>query len=111
MERKEIEADSIKQATGIRKQPPHSDLRDIVIVLIISWAARLAFMCMISAGARSFDANSWAHQAELLKSGINPYQANNLFNWPPLWMQFVFLISKVADLLNVPFFRVLQFCL
>ncbi|HEY1787713.1 MAG TPA: hypothetical protein VGJ73_06130 [Verrucomicrobiae bacterium] len=111
MEPKEITADSIERATGISHQPPNSYLRDIFVVLIIAWAARLAFVCMVPAGARSLDAYAWEHQADLLKSGINPYQANHLFNWPPLWLQFVFLISKVAGFLNVSFFRVLQFCL
>ncbi|HTV62348.1 MAG TPA: hypothetical protein VMH30_07245 [Verrucomicrobiae bacterium] len=84
---------------------------DILVVLIVAWAARLAFMCLVPSGARSIDAFSWQTQAELLKNGVNPYHANTLFNWPPFWMQLVFVISKVADFLNVPFFRVLQVCL
>ena len=108
MELKDAEADSIGQKTEISSRPSNSFCRDIFIVLIVSWAVRLAFICLVPAAARSYDAYSWEHQADLLKSGINPYQANTLFNWPPLWMQLVFLISKTADLLNVPFFRVLQ---
>ncbi len=84
---------------------------DILIILIVAWAARLAFMCLVPPGARSIDAFSWETQAELLKEGVNPYHANTLFNWPPFWMQSVFVISKVAGFLNVPFFRVLQVCL
>ncbi|HUA64201.1 MAG TPA: hypothetical protein VME24_00035, partial [Alphaproteobacteria bacterium] len=111
MEPKEIEVDSIEQAGNGTRARPDSHLRDIFIVLIVSWAARLAFICLVPAGARSFDAYSWGHQAELMKSGINPYQANTLFNWPPVWMQLVFCISKIADFLGVPFFRVLQLSL
>ncbi len=108
MEAVETEADSIAQTIEISSRPSNSLWRDIFIVLIASWAVRMAFICMVPDKARSFDAFSWGHQADLLKSGINPYQADNLFNWPPLWMQCVFLISKIADFLNVPFFRVLQ---
>lgn len=111
MEPKQAGADSIKPPTGIPNRPPASQARDIIIVLCVSWIARLAFVCMVSPGARSYDAFSWEHQAEVLNLGINPYQANSLFNWPPFWMQFVFLISKIANFLNVPFFRVLQFCI
>jgi hypothetical protein len=82
--------------------------RDIIIVVAVAWAARLAFMWLIPAGARSFDSFSWEHQALLLKNGINPYQADIRFNWPPFWMQCVFIISKIADGLDVSFFRTLQ---
>lgn len=111
MEPKEIEADSIEKATGIRNQASISASRDIFVVLIVSWAVRLAFFCMVPIGARSFDALAWETQANLFKEGINPYLANHFFSWPPFWMQFVFLISKIADFLNVPFFRILQLCL
>jgi hypothetical protein len=82
--------------------------QDMVIVVAVAWAARLVFMWLMPPGARSFDSFSWEHQALLLKSGANPYQANDLFNWPPFWMQCVFIISKIADCLKVPFFHVLQ---
>lgn len=82
--------------------------RDIIVVVAVAWVARLAFMWLMPPGARSFDAYSWETQAWLLGKGLNPYQINNLFNWPPFWMQCVFIISKVAGFLHVPFFRVLQ---
>lgn len=82
--------------------------KDIILVVAVAWAARLLFMWLMPPEARSFDAFSWEHQASLLKSGVNPYQANALFNWPPFWMQCVFIISKIADCTGIPFFRVLQ---
>jgi hypothetical protein len=82
--------------------------RDIIVVVAVAWVARLAFMWLIPPAARSFDAFAWEHQALLLKNGINPYQPDNFFNWPPFWMQCVFIISKIAGGLNVSFFRVLQ---
>ena len=56
MEPKEAEAESIGQKTETSSRPSNSHWRDIFIVLLISWAARLAFVCMMPAGARSFDA-------------------------------------------------------
>jgi len=87
------------------------NLSDILIVLFVAWAARAIFIWLLPTGIRSFDTLSWERQAELLKEGVNPYHANTLFNWPPFWMQTVFVISKIADFLNVPFFHVLQVCL
>lgn len=111
MDLKEAEADSLGQTTEFSSRPSNSHWRDIWIVLLVSWAVRLAFICLVPSEARSFDASSWEHQAQLLNAGINPYKADDLFNWPPFWMQFVFVISKIAGLLSVPFFRVLQLSL
>lgn len=108
MEPKESEADSITREGNLPATRASSHAQDILIVLIVAWVVRAVFMLMIPSGARSFDAYSWQHQADLMKQGVNPYQANTLFNWPPVWMECVFLISKTGYFLNVPFFRVLQ---
>lgn len=100
--------DSPTQTGDALNPPPGTHWRDILVVVAVAWAARFIFMWLMPPGARSFDSFSWEHQAMLLKSGTNPYQANNLFNWPPFWMQCVFIISKIADSFGVPFFRVLQ---
>jgi hypothetical protein len=103
---------AVAPATAIPAQPLNTNSSfnwsDILLVLFVAWVVRVAFMCMVPAMARSFDAFSWETQANLLKQGVNPYHANTLFNWPPFWMQSVFVISKIADFLNEPFFRVLQ---
>jgi len=84
------------------------NLRDIIIVLGVAWAARLAFMLIVPPGARSIDAFAWETTAKILEMGGNPYQATAVLNYPPLWMQLIFCLSKVAAALDVPFFRVLQ---
>ena len=111
MDPKEIGTDSIDRATGFRNQQINSNIRDIFIVLIVSWAARLAFMWLVPAGARSFDEVAWEKQAVLFIGGTNPYMADEFFSWPPFWMQMVFALSKIAIALNVHFFHVLQICL
>jgi len=83
-------------------------IRDIIIVLAVAWVARLAFMWFVPPGARCFDAYSWETEAKVLASGGNPYHANALLNWPPFWMQVIFVISKAAAVLHAPFFRTLQ---
>src|SRR5580658_9234929 len=81
------------QASAIPSQPfnsnPSFNWSDILLVLVVAWAVRIAFMSIVPPGARSFDAFSWETQAGLLKKGLNPYHENALFNWPPFWMQSV----------------------
>jgi hypothetical protein len=85
-----------------------SVLREIFLVLAVAFAARLCFILVVPAGARSVDAFSWETVAGMLEAGKNPYQATSFLNWPPLWTQLVFCLSKIATAFNVPFFRVLQ---
>src|SRR5208283_3402901 len=72
------------------------NFRDIIIVLFVAWLARLAFMLIVPPGARSFDAISAETIARVLEMGENPYQATPLLNYPPLWMQLIFCLFKVA---------------
>jgi hypothetical protein len=90
--------------------PPSSrfNLRDVAIVLAVAWAVRLAFILIVPPGARSLDAFSWESIGGLMIRGENPYHTTALLNWPPLWMQLIFCLSKIAAALGAPFFRVLQ---
>jgi hypothetical protein len=58
--------------------------------------------------ARSFDTHSGESVANDLKAGGNPYQTTFFLNWPPFWLQLIFVISKISTALSIPFFRVLQ---
>ena len=102
---------SVIEAGAIPNQYAKSKWRDIVVVVMVAWAARLVFICLVPSGSRSFDAFAWEKVADLLRNGVNPYQASIFLSWPPLWMQFVFVISKIAAFLNVPFFQVLRITL
>ncbi len=82
--------------------------RDVVVVLMVAWAVRLAFMLIMPMHTRSFDSLVWEKVAAALAAGQNPYQATPFLNWPPFWIQIIFIISKISTALSVPFFRVLQ---
>lgn len=86
---------------------PQKAFRDISIVLAASWVARLAFILIVPDGARSIDTFSWQAVAKFLDEGLNPYHVS-ILNWPPLWMQLIFCISKAAVFLGISFFRALQ---
>lgn len=82
--------------------------RDVIVVLIIAWAARLIYLLVMPSSIRSFDSNSWEAVANELAAGHNPYQTTSFLNWPPVWLQVIFVISKISTTCSIPFFRVLQ---
>jgi hypothetical protein len=104
---KDKSPDSVKFSLSDLVVRAFSD-RDVIVVLMVAWAARLFFMLMMPPGARSFDTYSWESVAKVLDAGKNPYQTTNFLNWPPLWLQLIFVISKISTAFSIPFFRVLQ---
>jgi hypothetical protein len=91
--------------------PATSFSSDAIVVLIIAWVARGLFMLLVTPLAQSTDAHNWETLANILNSGDNPYHATDGWpglNWPPFWMQIVFVLSKISSLFSLPFFRVLQ---
>ena len=82
--------------------------RDVAIVLGVALITRLLFMLLMPGTLHSVDAISWERVAGLLDEEKNPYQATTLLNWPPFWMQCIFLLSKMAHTYSIPFFRMLQ---
>jgi hypothetical protein len=85
-----------------------SFLHDVFLVLAVAWATRILFMLVVPPEARSVDAHSWETVAGILNSGGNPYRETSLLNWPPLWMQLIYFLSKTAAIFGIPFFRALQ---
>jgi hypothetical protein len=79
--------------------------------LIAAWLVRIFFMLIVPPEARSVDADSWERIGKILVAGGNPYKETTLLNWPPLWLQAIYLMTKTATFFAVPFFRVLQISL
>lgn len=80
-------------------------------LLIIAWALRYLFVSFMPAEARSADSYSWQNAAVWLSNGQNPYVQSSTLNWPPVWMQVIYLMDKVSLALNVPFVQVLRIVL
>lgn len=76
--------------------------------LASSWGARLLFVALTPAAAHSADVDHWIAVFSLLDAGVNPYGATGYLNWPPVWMQAIYLIGSSARLLDLPFLTVLQ---
>src|ERR1700722_1955534 len=59
----------------------------------------------------SSDVFGWMQVIGVLNNGKNPYAETTYLNWPPLWMQILFVISKLSIFLHVSPIRCLQFFL
>lgn len=82
--------------------------RQVLITLAVAWLVRLAFIWFVPPEAKSVDVASWESVADAFLFGQNPYQDTKVLNWPPLWMQMIYLLAQVSHFLTVPFQRVLQ---
>ena len=98
---------------GVDQKPPHShfpgfNYKHVLIVLLVALIARFSFMAFMPTKVRSTDTASWENAVAVLDAGQNPYRETPVLNWPPLWLQLIYLMSRVSITLDVPFFRVLQ---
>src|SRR5271163_4214710 len=82
--------------------------RDAIVVLMVAWVPRLLYMLLMPPTVRSMDAHAMETIANVLEAGGNPYQVTTMLNWPPLWMQLDFVLSKISIAYSIPFFHVLQ---
>lgn len=79
-----------------------------MLVIIVQWVVRLIFILLLPTGAVSFDAlYVWPHCAGLIQKGISPY-TSGLMNWPPFWMQCIYLIDHASQWLGISFLHALQ---
>ncbi len=67
--------------------------------------ARALFLLWTDPRAISADLRGWQQVADALVAGQNPYNTTPALNWPPLWMQVLFGISRLASTVGVPLVR------
>jgi Dolichyl-phosphate-mannose-protein mannosyltransferase len=79
-----------------------------LILILAALAARLAFLAFLPAGAYSADVASWVDVDRILSNGGNPYNVTDHLNWPPFWIQIIFIIGRVARALDLEFVTVLR---
>ncbi|MEI9960948.1 MAG: hypothetical protein WDM76_07380 [Limisphaerales bacterium] len=56
----------------------------------------------------SQDLVSWNKVSDVLGAGENPYHATRVLNWPPLWMQLIFLFKKISLVTHLSFNTVVR---
>lgn len=74
----------------------------------VALAARLAFLAWLPSGTYSADVDHWLEVDRVLSAGGNPYNLTEHLNWPPLWMQTVFAVGRLARASNLQFVTVLR---
>jgi hypothetical protein len=83
-----------------------SAVRDLAIVLAISWLARLAFIAAIG-DAHSLDVDYWRGALSAQDEGHNPYETDVL-NWPPFWLQIIVVLDAAAAQVGISFLSALR---
>ena len=59
-------------------------------------AIRCVFLGIFPINWESADLISWVTVADHLLVGQNPYAVTGTLNWPPLWMQILYLLGKIS---------------
>ena len=83
-----------------------SAVRDLAIVLAISWLARAAFTAAIG-DAHSLDVDYWRGALAAQDEGHNPYETDVL-NWPPFWLQIIVVLDAAAAQIGISFLSALR---
>jgi hypothetical protein len=73
-----------------------------ILFLAISLAVRGLYIFLFH-NCSSFDLNSWNRAGDILMAGGNPYNLTAVMNWPPFWMQCLFVFKIFSLTLHVPF--------
>ena len=81
-------------------------VRDLAIVLGVSWLARGLFVAAIG-DAQSSDVGHWIGALEAQDQGRNPYETGVL-NWPPLWLVVIVALDYAANVVDVGFWSALR---
>jgi hypothetical protein len=83
-----------------------SAIRDLAIVLGVSWLARIVFVMAIG-DAHSMDVEHWQGVLAAQDARQNPYETGVL-NWPPFWLQVIVAIDYTAGVLGLSFLTALR---
>lgn len=75
--------------------------RDLLSIIGVALAARVAFLLCKDPGAVSYDLRAWSAVARRLAAGENPYLTTDFMNWPPFWMQLIFGLDRIAQALGI----------
>ncbi|HET7540515.1 MAG TPA: glycosyltransferase family 39 protein, partial [Polyangiaceae bacterium] len=74
----------------------HRSAVQVSLLLAASATARLLFLACLPPHTYSADVQNWRNVASALQAGQNPYNVTTFLNWPPLWMQVIFVMNKLA---------------
>jgi hypothetical protein len=77
-----------------------TDRRAALPLAAATVAIRLFVLAIWPHHAYSCDLRDWQIVGGGLLVGINPYVGYRLLNWPPMWMEVLFVLSRLCDLFD-----------
>jgi len=83
-----------------RSSPRSSPAFQVAILLLINFAARIVYWCILPPDTMSVDIFAWKMVCDMLARGINPYEHSGLLNYPPFWMEVLSGIVRAAPVLH-----------
>jgi hypothetical protein len=83
-------------------------MADAAVVLSVGLVVRLLFIFFTPADVYSADMSAWQTVVAVLQRGFNPYQVTRYLSWPPLWMQTLYGLSRLAAALNISLFQAVR---
>jgi hypothetical protein len=101
-----MRADSSRRAGRVVSPPVRPAIRDLAVVLAVSWLARAVFVAAIG-DVNSLDVEYWRLALQAQDEGRNPYETGVL-NWPPLWLVVIVAVDYASGLLDVGFWSALR---
>jgi hypothetical protein len=81
-------------------------IRDLAIILGVSWLARGVFILAIG-DTHSADVDHWRGALAAQDAGTNPYETGVL-NWPPLWLVVIVAIDYASSMVGLGFWSGLR---
>lgn len=69
---------------------------------------RVLIIIVLPHAAHSADVENWLGVLRALRLGQNPYSATTFLNWPPLWMQVLFFLDRVATFTGIDIIHLIQ---
>lgn len=69
---------------------------EAALLAALTLICRVVFLLLLPDTAVSFDVPHAREVAERLQRGENPYATTAYLNWPPFWMQLLFVFQKLA---------------
>ncbi|MGA2442865.1 MAG: glycosyltransferase family 87 protein [Tepidisphaeraceae bacterium] len=76
---------------------------ELLFLLCLAGAARLAWLAILPAGAISLDLNTWIWVANDLLNNINPYSAPPWIYHPPFWTEVLFGLANLSRRTGIDF--------
>jgi hypothetical protein len=98
--------DSSRQEASVVSLRVRNAVRDLGVVLAISWLARATFAAAVG-DAHSLDVDYWRGALAAQDEGTNPYETGVL-NWPPLWLIVIVGVDYAANLVDVGLWTALR---